>query len=178
MIDSNEISSERLIEMRTMKRQAQKLHDISRKAGNSMKKQENKHRTGSKIRTYKDIIHQNLHGKHNFSEDSQRNNLILGIVESEKTNISIKAKYELEVASEYTPGLINLTSNDQGLNFIEFDEAFEKLIELIEYYKFHIEVPRMHAKYVGAKVLKYHHCKRNIFYNKICVRLEQEAGSR
>ena len=50
-------------------------------------------------------------------------------------------------------------------------------MQLVEYYKFHVEVPRLFAHFVGPKVLRYHQKKRNIYYQKICTRLQDETSS-
>lgn len=59
---------------------------------------------------------------------------------------------------------------------LSFETAFDFLVQLVEYYKFHVEVPRVFIEWVGPKISGYHQKKRNIYYKKICARLQDESS--
>ena len=175
MIDSTESSSDRLNSLPYLKRQSQKLHDIARALPKAAA--QSPLGTAASSEPILVLMRRHLAAKHSYPEAALQTGLINSIVQEKKFCVSIASKYAMEQAAEPKFALISLNSRYTSLGLLNFDEAFERLTELTEYYKFHVEVPRIFSEFVGPRISRYHNHKRTIFYNKICARLEHQTGS-
>lgn len=113
-----------------------------------------------------------LFSTHSFPGEAHYGQIIKDMLADEKSEAVIRIRYLLES----TIPIDDASVKDLEIKVFSFDEGFERLVQLTEYYKFHIEVPRIFSYFVGPKVLRYHQRKRNIFYNRVCSRLQNESG--
>lgn len=112
--------------------------------------------------------------RHSFTAESHFAANIMAIVSNQKSPQVILSIYQATVADKVDSCeqfVVDLVDS-----FFRFEDAFNKLVQLVEYYKFHIEVPRLFAYFIGSKASRYHQSKRNILYQKICGRLQDESS--
>lgn len=116
-----------------------------------------------------------LYRKHAYSLDMHYASNIEAYLNNRRSVPVIRAQYKVAVAEKVSK--CDQAEDDLVSTYLDFEHAFDKLMQLVEYYKFHVEVPRMFAHFVGPKVLRYHQKKRNIYYHKICTRLQDETST-
>lgn len=79
------------------------------------------------------------------------------------------------VQSRYELNFVEVGEDMFG-EMLSFEQSFDLLVQLVEYYKFHIEIPRLFLFDVYSLIHRYHNSKRHIYYNTICKRLQNESS--